>query len=114
MELTQNNLQARHTDHIGCIGNHGRKVFQSATDCRWNSRNGTRQCVEFIYRTKHTTTAEFMLLPQLLPKVSSAPFALKIVSNHTNSNFIFKLKGIKLWHINLNKWRMSEKPLGTD
>ena len=33
---------------------------------------------------------------------------------HINSKCQFNLKGIKLWHINLNKWLMSVKPLGTD
>ena len=36
----------------------------------------------------------------------------KIVGINTESNF--KLKGVQPWHINLNKWLMSVKPLGMD
>ena len=79
--------QFGHTDHIGCIGNHSRKDIQSAADCRWNRRNSFGKCIEFIYRTKHPTTAEFMLLPQLLPKISKSSFALKNIHIHTDSNF---------------------------
>jgi phage/plasmid-like protein (TIGR03299 family) len=51
-----------------------------------------------------------VLLPQLLPKISKSSFALKINSYQHRFKFQFYFKGITLWHINLNKWRMSEKP----
>ena len=85
--IQYNLIQFGYSNHIRCIGKHSRKDIQSTTDCWWNRRNGFGKCIEFIYRIKHTHTAEFVLLPQLLPKVSIEFIALKIVRINTDSNF---------------------------